>query len=111
MSKSVDIELGDDCYTVECTSYSGGSKGTFDDPPEGPDVDLGPVVKLFNADGGPNKYVKMTLDAFTGLYASYHDLSISDAYNTLHDEVLEAVEEQLSADYDDAVMSREEDDY
>ena len=85
MSRAVELELGDVCYTLRV--------GYFD--LRDGEVELENKVSVSVDDP-----VDISLDDFLELYADYHAFSLGQARNNLEYEVLELLADQLDEDWD-----------
>lgn len=114
---SVEIEIEDDTYEVEITSFErpikGNRRGHPDrwTPDEGGELELGEIVKVWGlgfVEDGPGSgnaepmvLERITLDEFIRRFAEYHAIDSKAARRKLEDQCMEEMLQRMEDDYDD----------
>jgi hypothetical protein len=104
--RTVDIEVGDVVFELECTRFWGGSPGGYWDPPEDGECEVGNFVRFW-VNGSKHAHVT-TYNVFLLDFAVMSDLSLDDADRAVYHIVFQNVQQQIADDYESARESRYE---
>lgn len=102
----VAIEVGDRRYAMTVISYSPGSPSSWEDPGDGPEIDISGIVEVSGAMSG-EEFV--TYETFITELALERGISIDKAEDFATDFATQRTDEYFADRYDDAREYEQED--
>ena len=98
--KEVEIEVGDECYTLTVEHYQHPVASSHDDPGDGGEIELGDTVTVY----GDGTNFQISFNMFIEIYGGMHGVTDSRARQLVEQKAMELVADSYEADYEDSSM-------